>query len=292
MNAGAGKPGYMSSWTFNVQRELPGQFLLDLGYIGQRGTALPSGLENLNQVDFRYLSLGNTLNADINSPAAQAAGIFPPYPGFTGSVSQALRPYPQYSDIRNLYQPIGWSTYNAMQMRLQRRYSAGISFLAAYTLSKSIVSGGGYTGLGDDAAGARPLDTNNRILEKRLAGFDTPHNLVLSWGYELPFGKGKRFLTGAGGVTNLLAGGWQLNAIHRYVSGTPIGVSGGGVIPLSNGGNRPKGVLGVSARTDVSRGTSTPREIVISTSTPSHSPRPSRSGTLDQYWAMSETSRS
>ena len=54
MNPGAGKPGYMSSWTFNLQRELPGQFLLDIGYIGQRGTNLPSGLENLNQVDFKY----------------------------------------------------------------------------------------------------------------------------------------------------------------------------------------------------------------------------------------------
>lgn len=258
MNAGAGKPGYMSSWTFNIQRELPAQFLLDLGYIGQRGTALPSGLENINQVDLRYLSLGNTLNADINSPAAQAAGIFPPYPGFTGSVSQALRPYPQYSDIRNLYQPIGWSTYNALQMRLQRRFSAGISFLAAYTFSKSIVSGGGYTGLGDDAAGSRPLDTNNRLIEKRLAGFHTPHNLVLSWGYELPFGKGRRFLTDAGTAMNLLAGGWQLNAIHRYVSGTPTGVSGGGVIPLSNGGNRPNRVAGVPARTDVSGGSFDP----------------------------------
>ena len=102
------------------------------------------------------------------------------------------------------------------------------------------MSGGGYTGLGDDAAGSRPLDTNNRLLEKRLAGFDTPHNLVLSWGYELPFGKGKRFLWSAGGFTNIMAGGWQVNAIHRYVSGTPIGVSGGGVIPLSNGGNRPE----------------------------------------------------
>lgn len=254
MNAGAGKPGYMTSWTFNVQRELPAQFLLDLGYIGQRGTALPSGLENLNQVDLSYLSLGNTLNADINSAAAQAAGVVPPYPGFTGSVSQALRPYPQYSDIRNLYQPIGWSTYNALQMRLQRRFSAGLSFLAAYTFSKTIVSGGGYTGLGDDAANSRPLDTNNRAIEKRLAGFHTPHNLVLSWGYELPFGKGKPFLSDAGGIVNLLAGGWQLNAIHRYVSGTPVGVSGGGVIPLSNGGNRPNRVLGIPARTDVSAG--------------------------------------
>ena len=252
MNPGAGKPGYMSSWTLNVQRELPGQFLLDLGYVGQRGVALPSGLENLNQVDLKYLSLGNTLNADINSDAARAAGITPPYPGFTGSVSQALRPYPQFTDIRNLYQPIGWSTYHAMQMRLQRRYSMGLTFLAAYTISKAIVSGGGYTGLGDDAAGSRPLDTNNRLIEKRLAGFDTPQNLVLSWGYEMPFGKGKKFLGHAGTAANLLVGGWQINAIQRYVSGTPVGVSGGGVIPLSNGGNRPSRVLGVPARTNVS----------------------------------------
>lgn len=258
MNAGAGKPGYMSSWTFNLQRELPGQFLLDIGYVGQKGTALPSGLENLNQVDFKYLSLGNTLNADINSAAARAAGIASPYQGFAGSVSQALRPYPQYSDIRNLYQPIGWSTYNAMQMRLQRRYSSGFSFLAAYTLSKSLISGAGYTGLGDDAAGARPIDTANRRIEKRLAGFDTPHNLVLSWGYELPFGKGKRFLTSAGRAANLVAGGWQVNAIQRYVSGTPIGVAGGGVIPLSGGGNRPNIVGGVPIRTNVSRGSFDP----------------------------------
>ena len=254
MNPGAGKPGYMSSWTFNLQRELPGLFLLDIGYIGQRGSNLPSGLENLNQVDFKYLALGNTLNADINSAAAVAAGIGLPYAGFTGSVSQALRPYPQFSDIRNLYEPIGWSTYHAMQMRLQKRYSSGVNFLAAYTLSKSLVSGGGYTGLGDDAAGSRPLDTANRKIEKRLAAFDTPQNLVLSWGYELPVGKGKRFLSGAGRAENLIAGGWQVNAIQRYVSGTPIGVGGGGVIPLSNGGNRPNAVLGVSPRTNVSRG--------------------------------------
>ncbi|MEP6538755.1 MAG: carboxypeptidase-like regulatory domain-containing protein [Bryobacteraceae bacterium] len=254
MNPGAGKPGYMSSWTLNLQRELPWQFLLDIGYVGQKGTALPSGLENLNQVDTKYLSLGNTLNADINSAAARAAGVGLPYPGFTGSVSQALRPYPQYSDIRNLYEPIGWSTYNAMQIRLQKRQSSGVNFLLAYTLSKSLVSGGGYTGLGDDAAGSRPLDTANRLIEKRLAGFDTPQNLVLAWGYELPFGKGKKYLSSRGRAMDMVAGGWQINAIQRYVSGTPIGVSGGGVIPLSNGGNRPNVVAGTSARSSVSRG--------------------------------------
>src|SRR5260370_40997181 len=125
-----------------------------------------------------------------------------------------------------------------MQLRLQKRYSSGVNFLAAYTFSKSLLSGGGYTGLGDDAAGSRPLDTANRKIEKRLAAFDTPQNLGLSWGYELPFGHGKRFLSGAGRAANLIAGGWQGNAIQRYVIGTPIGVRGWGVLPVSNGAHR------------------------------------------------------
>ncbi|MCI0418428.1 MAG: hypothetical protein L0312_04265, partial [Acidobacteria bacterium] len=241
MNPGAGRPGYVSSWTLNLQRELPAQILADLGYVGQRGSALPSGLENLNQVDFRHLGLGNTLNADINSPAAQAAGIRLPYEGFRGSVSQALRPYPQFTGIRNLYQPIGWSIYHSLQVRLQKQYAAGVSLLAAYTLSKGFVSGAGYTGFGDDAANAVPLDTNNRKLEKRLAGFDSPHNLILSWTYELPFGRGKRYLKNSRAL-DLLAGGWQVNAIQRYTSGTPVGVGGGGLIPLFGGGNRPNWV--------------------------------------------------
>ena len=124
INSASGKPGYASSWTFNIQRELPAQFLLDIGYVGQKGTALPAGLQNLNQVDSQYLSLGNVLNADINSAAAVAAGIQRPYPSFTGSVSQALRPFPQYTAIRNLFQPIGWSKYHSMQVRLQKRYAA------------------------------------------------------------------------------------------------------------------------------------------------------------------------
>jgi hypothetical protein len=254
MNPGAGKPGYAASWTLDVQRELPGQVLLDAAYVGQRGVALPSGLENLNQVPSEYLRLGNLLNADINSEAARNAGIPIPYPGFRGSVGQALRSYPQYTNINNYFQPTGWSTYHALQVRVQKRYAAGLSFQVAYTLSKTLVSGPGYTGFGDDAANARPLDTANREIEKRLAPFDAPHNLIFTWGYELPFGRGKPVLGSAGGLVNALVGGWQVNAIHRYVSGTPIGVGGGPVIPLFNGGNRPDRVPGSRARSDVPAG--------------------------------------
>ncbi|HYO82540.1 MAG TPA: TonB-dependent receptor [Bryobacteraceae bacterium] len=252
MNPGAGKPGYVNSWTFNIQRELPGQILLDAGYVGQRGVNLPSGLENLNQLDVQYLSLGNLLNADINSPAAIAAGIQKPFESFTVSVAQALRPYPQFANINNYFQPTGWSTYHSLQVRTQKRYSNGASFLIAYTLSKNVVWGGGYSGLGDDAANSRPLDTRNPGLEKRLSAFDQPHIFIFSGGYELPVGRGRQFLGESRGLVNALVGGWMLNGIFRYSSGTPIGISGGPNLPIFNGGNRPNRVPGVNPLTGVS----------------------------------------
>lgn len=238
MNPGANKAGYTNSWTFNIQRELPGSFLLDLGYVGSRSLRLPSGLENLNQVDISRLALGNTLNSDINSAAAVAAGIPLPYAGFTGSVAQALRPYPQYTGISNLAQPTGFSNYHSLQTRLQRRYSNGLSLLLSYTLSKTLVHGAGYSNREIDAAGSPPLDTRNRDLEKRLASFDRKHVAIVSWTYELPFGKGKKFL-GNSRALDLLVGGWQLNGIHNFRTGAPVFIGGGGVIPLFNGGNRP-----------------------------------------------------
>jgi hypothetical protein len=258
MNPGANKPGYMNSWTFNIQRELPGQFLADVGYVGQHSRFLPGGLENINQVPAEFLRLGNTLNASINSDAARAAGISAPYAGFNGSVAQALRPFPQFSDIRNLLQPTGWNKYHSLQVRMQRRYSNGLSMLVAYTLSKNFIHGPGFTGWGDDASGARPLDTANRGLEKRLAQFDIPHNFVLSWNYELPFGRGKRWANVSSRAANLLVGGWQLNAIHEYRSGTPVFVGGGGAIPLFGGGNRPNRVAGVAPLTGISHGSFDP----------------------------------
>ncbi len=232
LNAGASKPGVLSSWTLSVQRQLPAKILADFAYVGQRANSLPGNLENLNQLPVDLLRLGNTLNADINSTLAQQAGVTAPYAGFRGSVGQALRAYPQYSGIRNAFQPTGWSTYNSLQTRIQNQYRGGTSFLLAYTLSKSLVSGSSYSGRGLDAAGGAPLDTNNRMLEKRLAGFDQPQVFVFNWTLGMPFGKGRRFGTNASGFLDRIIGGWQVTMIHRYQSGTPVGIGGGGPIPL------------------------------------------------------------
>ncbi|MFN7923391.1 MAG: carboxypeptidase-like regulatory domain-containing protein [Bryobacteraceae bacterium] len=240
VNWHANRMGLMQSWTFDIQRELPAGIMLDLAYVGTKSSGTWTGLENPNQVDPKYLSLGQTLLADIGSPQAAAAGISRPYAGFTGSVAQALRAYPQYTNIDDMYQPTGYNFYNAMQMRLQKRYSSGLSFLGAYTLAKNIGFPGGDI-FGDTAGGggARGIDTFNRRLERTTVGGDQTHIFILSWNYELPFGRGKKFGSGMHPVLDKVIGGWQMNGINTYRSGTLIGVSGGPALPLFGGGNRP-----------------------------------------------------
>ncbi|PYV92227.1 MAG: hypothetical protein DMG05_05275 [Acidobacteria bacterium] len=240
------KQSYLQSWQLDVQRETPGNIVLDIAYVGTKGTHLAANLENLNQVPATYLGLGSLLDEDISSAAAQAAGILPPYPGFTGSVAQALRPFPQYLDIYNSVQPIGNSTYHSMQVKAQKRFSSNLGFLISYTLSKSITD----TSLqGSEAASNRSaLDTANRRWEKSLAPNDMTHNAVISWVYELPFGKGMKSAAGK------LLRGWEINGVARYTSGTPLGIGGGPSLPLFGGGNRPNRVPGAPVRTDASGG--------------------------------------
>ncbi len=243
INEHANRMATSQSWTFAIQRELPFGVNLDLAYIGTKSSGTWTGLSVPNQLHPMYLSLGQTLNASITSPEAAAANISSPFPGFSGSVAQALRAFPQYTNVDDVYQPTGYNFYNSLQMRVQKRYSSGLSFLVAYTLAKNIGFPGGDI-FGDVGGGgaARGIDTFNRKLEKSMVPSDQTHVLTASWSYDLPFGRGKRFLSGAGTVMNLLVGGWAFNAIHTYRSGTPIAVGGGPALPLFGGGNRPNWV--------------------------------------------------
>ena len=240
INPSANKPAMDQSWLVDIQRDLPFHIMLDAAYVGSHTVRLWTGNENTNQVNPSYLSLGNTLYEDVNSPDAVAAGIKLPYPGFTGSVNQALRPFPQYATINDVYQPTGYSDYNSFQVRVEKRYSNGLSFLGAYTLAKNIgVFGSDTFGDPGGGGGLLALNTFNRKIEKAITANNQPNTFVFSWTYELPVGQGKRFLANANPVVNRLAGGWQVNSIETYTSGTPIAVGGGPNIPLFGGGNRP-----------------------------------------------------
>src|SRR5262249_43020621 len=102
------------------------------------------------------------------------------------------------------------SNYHALQAKLEKRLSAGAWYVVSYTFSKNI-----------QRANA-PATGQNTVWERALTDFDIPHNLAVSFGYELLFGHGKRWLGAASGFTNALLGGWQTQGILVIRSGRPF----------------------------------------------------------------------
>lgn len=232
---GDGRPPYFQNWTLNIQRELPGGVVLDAAYVGNKGTRLGTALINLNEVNPVYLSLGSLLTRSIYSPEAQAAGLRPPYPGFSGSVAQALRPYPHFLAIANRSNPNGNSTYHSLQVKVEKRMAAGLSYLATYTFSKNISDGNVQAG-----GGPAGQTYYNRRLEKAISTDDVPQIFNASLLYELPFGAGKRWLTR--GAAARVLGGWTLTGIFQYAAGKPVILNANNSLPLFNSLLRPDAV--------------------------------------------------
>jgi hypothetical protein len=230
----AGRPPEYWSWSLDIQQELPGSSVLTLRYTGTKGTHLTSNLLRPNQIQPSYLkTLGPTLlRANINSAAARTASIPIPYPGFNGTVQEALQPFPQYKSISTTSggEKTGNSSYHAMVLMFDKRYSSGLTFLGSYNLSK-MFSNAETASL----PGGSTLDHFNRKLEKALSADDQTHVARFSWSYELPMGKGKRLL--ANGLAARVAGGWSIAGIVEYASGTPMMVSPGFSLPFG-GSNR------------------------------------------------------
>jgi Carboxypeptidase regulatory-like domain/TonB dependent receptor len=243
----SGRQTYMQMWSLTVERELPGKIALEVSYVGNKGTRLNANEENLNQVRTKWLSLGNELVADVSClgngtcPNAVAAGVKLPYAGFTGSIAQALRPFPQYTSVQSLTQETGSSTYNGLQARAQKSFSNGVSFLVAYTWSKTLSDSVLQFGAFNPGA----IDTYDRGRDKAPLPDGYPQVLALSTVYELPFGPTKRFAS-RGGALGKVVGGWQLGYIGNYRSGPFLPISGGDSLPLFNAGNRPNVVPGAS----------------------------------------------
>jgi hypothetical protein len=222
-----------NSWNLSIQRQLTNSMVLDVSYNGQGGSHLQSALLNINQLDPRYLqSLGPAvLNSSITSPAAIAAGIQKPYSTFTGSVAQALRPYPQFSGIDTWSgqgDHSGHSTYHAGIIKIEKRYAGGVTFQTSYVLSKLLTDSDSYW---VTDYGFRAADQYNRRLEKSIGQFDTTHNFKLGIVWDVPFGKGRHWMSQ--GPASWVFGGWRLSSIHYYSSGQPVGLDSGVDLPIS-----------------------------------------------------------
>ncbi len=241
-----GRPPYFQNWSFTVERELASRVNLEATYLGTKGTRIGNGLVHLNELNPSLLSLGALLSRPFDSPEAIAAGIQAPYPGFRGSVAQALRPYPHYLSLFNRSSPAGSSTYHAFQSQFTVRASRGLDVQMAYTWAKTISDA-------DIMAGGGPAGqtTYNRRLEKAIATTDVPHVFALSYSYELPFGPGKAMLNNAG-FTGKVLGGWVVTGIHQYSSGVPLVLLANNTLPLFTSALRPDVISGPSRRTSVS----------------------------------------
>ncbi|HVT93434.1 MAG TPA: carboxypeptidase regulatory-like domain-containing protein [Bryobacteraceae bacterium] len=217
LNRKDGLAGRIQNWQASVQQELPLGILLDTAYVGSYGTHLETYIP-FNQVDPAYLSLGALLSQPIGSPAVVAAGYSAPYAGFTGTLAQALRPYPQYNNIVSTYMGGGAASYNALQVKVEKRYSA-LTLLANYTWEKNLSINGAYTNAGN---GVAPQDQYNLGVEKALSIQDVPQTLNLVYTWDLPFGRGRKFLNNSNGLVKTIVGGWTIAGIHQYRSGLPI----------------------------------------------------------------------
>jgi len=226
-----GRPGMIQNWSFEAERQLAPDLIVNIGYVGMHATRLRSSLAWINNLNPKFFSLGTALSADINSSTATNLGITAPFTGFSGSIGQALRPFPQYTLIDSdcCLENLGQSTYHALLAKVERRFHNGLNLLASYTFSKTITDAdSALPTFAQFSGGGLVQDSYNLKGEKSLSYQDIPHMFVLSYIYELPVGKGKKFLN-KGGITDRVLGGWQIGGVQRYQSGQPLsfGCNGG-----------------------------------------------------------------
>src|SRR6202011_1171589 len=174
------------------------------------------------------------LNSQVGSTTANAAGITAPYAGFKGTVAQALRPFPQDNVIDTFAgqgDHSGHSTYHAAIFKLQKRYSNGLIFQGSYVFSKLLTDSdsawGSTQGTTNDGYAA---DLFNRRLEKSIGAYDVTHDFKFSAVYDLPFGKGQKYLSS--GPVGWIIGNWRVSTINLYANGTPVALTTSYTLPI------------------------------------------------------------
>ena len=217
---------YLQQWNFTIQQALVGGWVGSAVYAGSRGTHLFGGNYDLNQLDPAFWSEGLALQSTVPNPFRGQIDSGP-LSGATVQRQQLLRPFPDYQTVQTFAAPNASSVFHSFQAMLEKRFSGGLSTLISFTSGKlitdalSVGGGGNATGL----EGFR-MGRFNRALDRRVDQDDVSKRLVVSSVYELPFGKGRTFLTDAPTALDLILGGWQVNGIGTFQTGRPLVVRG------------------------------------------------------------------
>lgn len=213
---------YLNEYAADVQQQFSKALVLTVGYIGNEGARIPRAV-NLNQ----GIVTGVTATATAFVRPYRSAGTADAVANTESYTNNAcVSTYAQacYNNFGNVtyYISSGHSAYHALTLKAQQQYAHGLSFIAAYTWSKSIDNAPGYAS-GSQSSSGTAQDSHNLQAERGLSDFDVRHRLVLSPVYELPFGRNKPFLTHGFGAA--LAGGWQLSGIAQVSTGRPFTIA-------------------------------------------------------------------
>jgi hypothetical protein len=222
------KAPMIQQYSADVQRELGGGIALELGYVASHSTHLTLGNPyiNINALNPSNLSQGGAaLDAQVANPfyGVLTSGTLS---GKTVSAFRLLLPYAAYTNINYIFGDQNHASYNSFVVKAQKRLSYGLTFLSTLTVSKNMdeSSGGVGSSLNSGAANA-PQNPYNTAAEYSLSNVDTPVRLATAITYELPVGKGKKFLGNASKLADLAIGGWAINAVSVYQTGFPLQIS-------------------------------------------------------------------
>jgi hypothetical protein len=220
------KPPYVQQFHVGFEYDLPFDSTIEVSYVGSRTKDI-SISHNIDYLSLSNVQLGianpSYLNAAVQNPfygAPQLSGTTLATPTLTRS--QALLPYPQFTGVTETAIPIGYSSYNALEVRLNKKISQGFSLLGVYTFSKGL----------EATSYLNPQDTH---LDHEISSWDRPSNLDIAGAYDIPVGRGKAFGGNLNPVLNQVIGNWQSNVSFVYMAGTPL-IMPTGAIRLRNPG--------------------------------------------------------
>jgi hypothetical protein len=248
-------PAYHLNWNLAIQHEFPGGINLEAAYAGSRGVHIPINSDNgvnINQLPDADLALGNQLLSEVTNPFY---GLITTGPLSTPTIEygQLLRPFPTYQNVVLGASYTGSSDYNALQLKAQKRFHQGGTILGSYTFAKLMTNTETSTDwLENSIAGASSQiyqDFNNMRGEWSESLFSIKQNLVVSYIYPLPFGKGEPFLGAVSGVADRIVSGWTFDGITTLQDGPPLPlVASPNTSNSFGGGLRPNVVPGCNKK--------------------------------------------
>lgn len=233
------RAGYTDSFNLGVQYEITPTMRVEAAYIANRGHRLPDTALNYNEPSastfFGFINQGipyNPYSYNVCSAADAAKfGVKYPYTGFCGDLYQAIAPYPQLATLMDTYYydqlyyvglPLAQSYYDSMVIDLKKRAGRGLTMNLNYTLSRQ--EGNTYTAFQETWANYTTIQDFSNIAEAAhtITNYDQTHVVKGFVSYDLPFGKGRQWLSDHGRWVNGLIGGWTVAGLVLYTSGQPF----------------------------------------------------------------------